>query len=42
MNANIMKAQIFPKIKYYLKDHERLYKALVAKFFLAQSFINRF
>ena len=40
MNDNIMKIQIFYKIKYDFKGHGRSSKALVAKFFLAQTIMN--
>ena len=40
MNDNIIKTQIFHKIKYDIKGHVRSSKALVAKFFLAQSIMN--
>ena len=39
MNAKIIKTQFCQKIKYDLKGPNN---ALLAKFFLAQTFINRF
>ena len=42
MNAKIIKTQFCQKMKYDLKGHGRPNKALVAKFFLAHSFIKRF
>ena len=41
MNAKIIQTQFYQKMKYDLRCHGRPNKALVAKFFLAQSFINR-
>ena len=40
MNGNIMNTQTFHKIKYDLNGHGRSLKALLAKLFLALSFIN--
>ena len=37
-----LKTEIFHKIKFDLKGDERSHKALLAIFFLAHSFINRF
>ena len=42
LNVNIMKAQIFHKLKYDLKGQVRSPEALLMKFFLAHLFINRF
>ena len=43
MNANINKTHYFlHKMKYDLKGHGRSHKVILAKLFLAQSFINQF
>ena len=42
MNANIMNEEIFQITKYDINGHGRSHKTLIAKFFIAHSFINRF